>query len=162
MATINQIPMTLMGNLVSDLEPKRTAGGKTVVNFRVAQTSVTEKNGKWEDGETTFIRCGSGEKKNSASGFGSMPMTTSENHTTGRRIGMIFVSRHTSPRPITVLKNHGRRSGTDSGAWAFLYSSRSNPPALSTACSTASLFSTGRWDASFSIVALRASFACST
>ena len=27
------------------------------VNFRVAQTSVTEKNGKWEDGETTFIRC---------------------------------------------------------------------------------------------------------
>ena len=57
MATINQIPMTLMGNLVSDLEPKRTAGGKTVVNFRVAQTSVTEKNGKWEDGETTFIRC---------------------------------------------------------------------------------------------------------
>lgn len=43
MATINQIPMTLMGNLVSDLEPKRTAGGKTVVNFRVAQTSVTEK-----------------------------------------------------------------------------------------------------------------------
>lgn len=26
MATINQIPMTLMGNLVSDLEPKRTAG----------------------------------------------------------------------------------------------------------------------------------------
>lgn len=50
MATINQIPMTLMGNLVSDLEPKRTAGGKTVVNFRVAQTSVTEKNGKWEDG----------------------------------------------------------------------------------------------------------------
>ena len=57
MATINQIPMTLMGNLVSDLEPKRTAGGKTVVNFRVAQTSAAEKNGKWEDGETTFIRC---------------------------------------------------------------------------------------------------------
>ena len=106
--------------------------------------------------------CGSVEKSNSASGFGSMPMTTSESHTTGRRIGMTFVSRHTSPRPITVLKNHGRRSGTDSGAWAFLHSSRSNPPALSTACSTASLFSTGRWDASFSIVALRASFACST
>ena len=28
MATINQIPMTIMGNIVKDLEPKRTAGGK--------------------------------------------------------------------------------------------------------------------------------------
>lgn len=51
---------------------------------------------------------------------------------------MTFVSRH----------NHGRRSGIDFGARAFLLSSRSNPPALSTACSTASLFSTDRWDAS--------------
>lgn len=57
MATINQIPMTIMGNIVKDLEPKRTAGGKTVIAFRVAQTSVTERNGRWEDGETTFIRC---------------------------------------------------------------------------------------------------------
>ena len=57
MATINQIPMTIMGNIVKDLEPKRTAGSKTVVAFRVAQTSSTERNGKWEDGETTFIRC---------------------------------------------------------------------------------------------------------
>ena len=57
MATINQIPMTIMGNIVKNLEPKRTAGGKTVVAFRVAQTSVTERNGRWEDGETTFIRC---------------------------------------------------------------------------------------------------------
>ena len=45
------------GNIVKNLEPKRTAGGKTVVAFRVAQTSVTERNGRWEDGETTFIRC---------------------------------------------------------------------------------------------------------
>mgnify|MGYP000432328456 CR=1 FL=1 len=51
MATINQIPMTIMGNIVKDLEPKRTAGGKTVITFRVAQTSSTERNGKWEDGE---------------------------------------------------------------------------------------------------------------
>ena len=57
MATINQIPMTIMGNIVKDLEPTRTAGGKTVITFRVAQTSSTERNGKWEDGETTFIRC---------------------------------------------------------------------------------------------------------
>lgn len=57
MATINQIPMTIMGNIVKDFEPKRTAGGKTVITFRVAQTSSTERNGKWEDGETTFIRC---------------------------------------------------------------------------------------------------------
>ena len=57
MATINQIPMTIMGNIIKNLEPKRTAGGKTVVAFRVAQTSVTERNGRWEDGETTFIRC---------------------------------------------------------------------------------------------------------
>ena len=49
--------MTIMGNIVKDLEPKRTAGGKTVITFRVAQTSSTERNGKWEDGETTFIRC---------------------------------------------------------------------------------------------------------
>ncbi len=49
--------MTVMGNLVSDPEPKRTAGGRTVVNFRVAQTSATERNGAWEDGETIFIRC---------------------------------------------------------------------------------------------------------
>lgn len=46
MATINQIPMTIMGNIVKDLEPKRTAGGKTVITFRVAQTSSTERNGK--------------------------------------------------------------------------------------------------------------------
>ena len=57
MATINQIPMTIMGNIVKDLEPKHTAGGATAITFRVAQTSVTERNGKWEDGETTFIRC---------------------------------------------------------------------------------------------------------
>lgn len=57
MATINQIPMTVMGNLVSDPESKRTAGGRTVARFRVAQTSVTERDGRWEDGETTFIRC---------------------------------------------------------------------------------------------------------
>ena len=57
MATINQIPMTIMGNIVKDLDPKRTAGGKTVITFRVAQASSTERNGKWEDGETTFIRC---------------------------------------------------------------------------------------------------------
>ena len=57
MATINQIPMSIMGNITADLEPKRTAGGKTVVSFRVAQTSVTDKNGRWEDGETTYIRC---------------------------------------------------------------------------------------------------------
>lgn len=57
MATINQIPMTIMGNIVKDLDPKRTDGGKTVITFRVAQTSSTERNGKWEDGETTFIRC---------------------------------------------------------------------------------------------------------
>lgn len=35
MATINQIPMTIMGNIVKDLDPKRTAGGKTVITFRV-------------------------------------------------------------------------------------------------------------------------------
>ena len=34
MATINQIPMTIMGNIVKDLDPKRTAGGKTVITFR--------------------------------------------------------------------------------------------------------------------------------
>ena len=43
MATINQIPMTIMGNIVKDLEPKRTAGSKTVVAFRVAQPSSTER-----------------------------------------------------------------------------------------------------------------------
>ena len=57
MATINQIPMSIMGNITADLEPKHTAGGKTVVSFRVAQTSVTDMNGRWEDGETTYIRC---------------------------------------------------------------------------------------------------------
>ena len=56
-ATINQIPMTIMGNITADLEPKRTGKGTTVVNFRVAQTSSTDKNGRWEDGETTYIRC---------------------------------------------------------------------------------------------------------
>ena len=50
MATINQIPMAVMGNLVTDLEPKRTGKGTTVINFRVAQTSSVEKSGKWEDG----------------------------------------------------------------------------------------------------------------
>lgn len=57
MATINQIPMAVMGNLVTDLDPKRTGKGTTVINFRVAQTSSVEKSGKWEDGGTTFIRC---------------------------------------------------------------------------------------------------------
>ena len=57
MATINQIPMSIMGNITADLEPKHTAGGKTVVSFRVAQSSATERNGRWEDGETTYIRC---------------------------------------------------------------------------------------------------------
>ena len=52
MATINQIPMTIMGNIVKDLEPKRTAGGKTVITFRVAQTSsFVQRDWQTETGE---------------------------------------------------------------------------------------------------------------
>ena len=41
MATINQIPMTIMGNIVKDLEPKRTAGGKTV-NLTIYTQKLTD------------------------------------------------------------------------------------------------------------------------
>ena len=57
MTTINEITMTVAGNLVADPEIKHTTTGRSVARFRIAQTAAVERNGAWEDGQTTFIRC---------------------------------------------------------------------------------------------------------
>ena len=57
MTTINEITMTVAGNLVADPKIKHTTTGRSVARFRIAQTAAVERNGAWEDGQTTFIRC---------------------------------------------------------------------------------------------------------
>lgn len=54
---INQIPMTICGNITADLAPRTTRTGQTVISFDVASTERIERDNKWEDGQTTFIRC---------------------------------------------------------------------------------------------------------
>lgn len=52
-----ELTLTLIGNLTASPELRFTASGTAVVSLTVASTPRTFKDGKWEDGQATFIRC---------------------------------------------------------------------------------------------------------
>ena len=57
MVTINNIPMTVTGNLTGAPEIRRFTDG-AVIRFTIAQNSRRlNKDGQWENGDATFIRC---------------------------------------------------------------------------------------------------------
>jgi single-strand DNA-binding protein len=49
--------VTVIGNLTADPELRYTQNGTAVANFSVAVTPRVNRNGQWEDGETSFFRC---------------------------------------------------------------------------------------------------------
>lgn len=49
--------VTIVGNLTGDPELRFTPSGSAVANFSVAQTQRVQRDGRWEDGATTFWRC---------------------------------------------------------------------------------------------------------
>lgn len=56
---MNDINITIVGNLTSDPELRFTASGAAVCKFRVASTPryLDRAAGEWKDGEPTFIDC---------------------------------------------------------------------------------------------------------
>lgn len=54
---MNEIQMTLVGNVVDDPTVRTTAGGHKVANFRVASTPrrFDRESGRWVDGTTFFV-----------------------------------------------------------------------------------------------------------
>jgi single-strand DNA-binding protein len=54
---MNEMTITLAGNLVSDPELRYTATGVPVVNFRVASTQRIKTDQGWKDGDTLFLTC---------------------------------------------------------------------------------------------------------
>lgn len=56
---MNEIPMTVVGNLTGDPELRFTPNGDAVANFTVASTPrvYDRQSGEWRDGEPVFMRC---------------------------------------------------------------------------------------------------------
>lgn len=53
------IPITVTGNIVADVELRYTQSGAAVANFRIASTprKYDSQSGQWVDGEATFLTC---------------------------------------------------------------------------------------------------------
>lgn len=56
---LNEITITIVGNLTDDPELRFTPSGAAVCRFRVAQTPrhLDRQSGEWKDGEATFLDC---------------------------------------------------------------------------------------------------------
>lgn len=54
---MNNLPVTVVGNLTGDPELRFTPSGAAVANFTVAHTprKYNKQSQQWEDGETTFL-----------------------------------------------------------------------------------------------------------
>lgn len=54
---MNEVMMTLVGNVVDDPTVRKTAGGHRVANFRMASTPrrFDREQGKWVDGHTLWV-----------------------------------------------------------------------------------------------------------
>lgn len=48
--------ITVIGNLGSDAEYRKTPTGTPVTSFNIANTPRKQKNGEWVDGDTTWFR----------------------------------------------------------------------------------------------------------
>ena len=55
----NETNITIIGNLVADVELRFTPSGAAVANFTVASTPRTfnKASNEWEDGDTLFLPC---------------------------------------------------------------------------------------------------------
>ena len=55
----NEVQITLVGNVVADVELKFTPSGAAVATFTVASTPRTfdRQAGEWKDGDAMFLRC---------------------------------------------------------------------------------------------------------
>ena len=55
---MNEIPVTLVGNVVTDVSAATTAGGAEVAWFRLALTPrrFDRATARWVDGETSYVR----------------------------------------------------------------------------------------------------------
>ena len=55
----NETNITIIGNLVADVELRFTPSGAAVANFTVASTPRTfnKASNEWEDGNTLFLPC---------------------------------------------------------------------------------------------------------
>lgn len=55
----NDTQITIIGNLVADVELRFTPSGAAVANFTVANTPRTfdRQSNEWKDGDTLFVRC---------------------------------------------------------------------------------------------------------
>lgn len=51
---MNETLTTLVGNLAADPELRVTSGGVSVARFRIGCTPRKSRDGKWEDGETSW------------------------------------------------------------------------------------------------------------
>jgi len=54
---LQNIPVTIAGNLTADPELRFTTTGKAVCSFTVAQTPRVKAGNEWKDGTATFVRC---------------------------------------------------------------------------------------------------------
>jgi single-strand DNA-binding protein len=56
---MNEITVTLAGNLVDDPELRYTPNGSAVANFRIASTRryYDQTAGEWKDGDTAYLTC---------------------------------------------------------------------------------------------------------
>jgi single-strand DNA-binding protein len=48
---------SIVGNMTADPELRFTATGNAVANFTIAHTPRVQKDDKWTDGDTLFMRC---------------------------------------------------------------------------------------------------------
>ena len=54
---MNDLQITVVGNVTGDPELRFTPSGAAVANFTVAHTPRRKQGDQWVDGETTFLRC---------------------------------------------------------------------------------------------------------
>jgi single-strand DNA-binding protein len=56
---MNEVPLTVTGNLTGDPELRYTPNGDAVANFTIASTGrrYNTQTEAWEDGDTVFLRC---------------------------------------------------------------------------------------------------------
>jgi single-strand DNA-binding protein len=55
---VNEIPVTLIGNVVTDITASTTPGGAELAAFRMASTprNYDRESGRWNDGPTSYVR----------------------------------------------------------------------------------------------------------
>lgn len=96
--------ITISGNIAADIQPSFTRGGKTVVNFSIADTPrfKDDKTGEWRDGETLWQR---------VAAFGPLAENIAESFkkgdrviVTGRLVQKSYLSKEDEKRTYTEIR----------------------------------------------------------